>query len=228
MPTSLNFGAFNVRGINQNWEKKNLEEDAIRYGLDIVAVTETHIGGESNTFEQGQYVLYTVNGVESKNTHGTGILVKKGLNPSFQRVTERICTAHIKLTHTTLVFISTYAHTSEKAKANPELREDFYEAIESIISKLPNRYEVVLAGDFNAKTGSGYRDFRENMGSFGKGEINESGIRLPEACKRLDLIISNTLFNHKLCHRTTRTAPFREFNTHKGDKRRNPVRNRID
>ena len=70
MPTGLNFGAFNVRGVYQDWEKKDLVEDAKRYDLDISAITETHIGGESNTFEQGQYVLYTVNGEKSKNTHG--------------------------------------------------------------------------------------------------------------------------------------------------------------
>ena len=45
---------------------------------------------------------------------------------------------------------------------------------------------------------------------------------------KLDLYLTNTTFNHKLCHRTTWTAPYREFTKHSGEKRRNPVRNQID
>ena len=66
------------------------------------------------------------------------------------------------------------------------------------------------------------------MGKFGKGEANNSGIRLIETCQKLDLYLTNTTFNHKLCHRTTWTAPYREFTTHSGEKRRNPIRNQID
>ena len=70
-------------------EEKILVKDAIRYKLDIAAITETHIKGESNIYELGNYILYTVNEEESTKTHGTGILVKKELKPKFQKNLEK-------------------------------------------------------------------------------------------------------------------------------------------
>ena len=66
------------------------------------------------------------------------------------------------------------------------------------------------------------------MGKYGKGIINSSGKRLLETCKTNELILTNTLFQHKKSHRTTWTAPFRNFITRTGEERRNPVRNQID
>ena len=108
----------------------------------------------------------------------------------------------------TYFFLSLCTH-HRKVRENTELREDFYETLDTIGSRTPKRDEIVLADDFNAKTGSGYKEFKDNMGILGKGQINSSGRRLLEACRKTDLIITNTLFQHKICHRTTWTAPFR-------------------
>ena len=189
--------------------------------------SQRHINGESNTFSIGNYTLYTVNEEESKNTHRTGIIIRNDLKPSFQRITGRICTAEIQLKHCKLYFISVYAHKSKKAEKNPELRDEFYEILEGLISSIPNRDEILLAGDFNAKTGSGYEEFSENMDKFGKGELNNSGRYLLEMCRKTNMYLTNTTFNHKLCHRTTWTARFRKFKTWRGEERKNPVRNQI-
>ena len=121
-----------------------------------------------------------------------------------------------------------YAHTLEIAEQNPELREEFYDTLEGFISAILSRHEVILAGDFNAKTSSAYEDFSTVIGKFGKGKASNSGIRLLETCQKLNLYLTNTTFNHKLCHPTTWTALYREFITHSGEKRRNPIRNQID
>ena len=47
--------------------------------------------------------------------------------------------------------MSVYAHTLKVSEGNPELREEFYEAIETIIDKTPKRDAIILAGDFNHK-----------------------------------------------------------------------------
>ena len=65
------------------------------------------------------------------------------------------------------------------------MREEFYETIESIIDKTPKRDAIILAGDFNAKTDSGWNEFRENIGKYGKGLMNSSGRRLLEMCKKI-------------------------------------------
>ena len=193
--TSFNFGAFNVRGMRNEWEKECLKRDADKYKIDIAAITETHIKGESNIISLGEHILYTVNEIGSTNRHGTGILIKKSLNPKFKRLTGRTCVAEVEMRHTKLIFISVNAHTLEIAEQNPELREELYDTLEGFISVIPSRHEAILAGDFDAKTGSAYEDFSTVMGKFGKGEANNSGIRLLET-------------------RTTWTAPYRENSQH--------------
>ena len=57
---------------------------------------------------------------------------------------------------------------------------------------------LVIAGDFNAKTGSAYKDFKSEMGRFGKGEVNENGTELLEFCARNSLTLTNTIFQHQM------------------------------
>ena len=66
------------------------------------------------------------------------------------------------------------------------------------------------------------------IGNYGKGKMNSSGESLIELCTQKKLCITNTFFDHKLCHRSTWIAPMRNFTTHNGTERRNPIRNQID
>ena len=96
--------------------------------------------------------------------------------------------------------------------------------MESLIHCESTKTQIIIGGDFNAKTGSGYNDFPENIGKFGKGEINSNGSCLLEFCNRNGLFLTNTFFQHKLAHRVTWTCP-EKINK---NKRKNPIRNQID
>ena len=224
----INCGTLNVRGIKTDQERITLAKDATRYELHILSIPETHLTEDTleditvkdEKGETHSYVLYA--------TTKTGLLVKKELQPKIKKIDERICSATMNLKDHKLHYISAYAHTLEKSNKNPEDRENFYEALEATIEKTPERDLLIIGGDFNAKTGSGHTDFPSNMGKFGKGLINSSGKRLLETCQVNNLIITNTLFQHKKAHRTTWEAPYRKFTTRTGEQRRNPVRNQID
>ena len=85
---------------------------------------------------------------------------------------------------------------------------------------------VIIAGDFNAKTGNGYSLYHENMGRFGKGIINNNGYSLLEFSHRNNMVLTNTLFNHKMAHRATWECPEKQqTNKIKNDK---PKTNQID
>ena len=51
--------------------------------------------------------------------------------------------------------------------------------------------------------------------------------KLLEMCRKMHMV-TNITFKHKLCHRTTWTAPFRSFTTWNEKERKNPIRNQID
>ena len=226
----INIGTLNARGIKTDELKKTIAEDALKYDLDLLSISETHLNQEEDLLEDievkdnkgnhGTYVLFA--------TDKTGILIRKDLQPSLKKIIDRICIATTQLKENKLHVIAVYAHTLQRSEENNQLRDTFYETLENVIEKIPKRDVVVIAGDFNAKTGSGSMEFSENIGRYGKGIMNSSGRILLETCRKYDLILTNTLFQHKMCHRMTWTAPFRNFMTKDGEPRKNPVRNQID
>ena len=62
---------------------------------------------------------------------GTGFIA----HTTFKRISDRICAASINLVNHKLIVISAYAPTLEVSEANPELRELFYNQLDSTVSR---------------------------------------------------------------------------------------------
>ena len=233
---ALKIATFNIQGCKTNPQKiKTVVKDIEKYGIQIMAVVETHIEEMDLVEVKGEKKSYYVyqNGIASENKYtGVGIVIDKELPAVIDRITDRICTAEVDLGMLKkLVLIIAYAPTQVVSEKYPKVREQFYSDLSEITRKLNrNRHFVVTLGDFNAKTGSGYCKYSENMGRFGKGELNSNGAFLLEYAKEFDMFLTNTNFKHKMCHRTTWTAPVKieKHKHHDGTERKNPYRNQID
>ena len=228
----LNFGILNVRGCKTTFEKQILAEDAANYDIDILGISETHIKQEDfeeiTVYKNNKKVEYQLFYTGNNSNHGVGLLLKKDLKAKVKTVSERICVANFAFGGRNCTVISAYAHTLAVSESKPELRETFYQQLDKTLKNIPKRNVCVVVGDFNAKTGSGHELYPNNIGKFGKGFINSSGAILLEHLAKHEMVITNTLFQHKMCHRTTWTAPNRNFITHDGTPRKNPIRNQID
>ena len=135
----------------------------------------------------------------------------------------------IKRKNRNIVVISAYAPTLEISTKHPEKCELFYDELDALIQTVSARDLLVIAGDFKAKTGSAYKNNKTVMGRFGKGQLNDNGIELIDFCSRNELVLTNTVFQHKINHRTTWQSPATPNRKAKdGNSRRNPVRNQID
>ena len=222
----LNIGTLNVRGCNDQLKKSTLIEDCVKYQLDVLAITETHTTGSEELDRNRKYTIYTVN-EENNHHHGVGFVIKTSLNPTFKKISNRICKATIKQDDRKIHFIATYAHTLQTAERNPEKREEMYEILDTETKKIPNRDYCFILGDFNAKVGRNWWEYPDNLGKYGKGVKNNNGKYLLEYCANNDMIITNTMFKHNAAHITTWTAPYRDF-MQNGEPRRNPIRNQID
>ena len=235
----MKFGTMNVRGINSNEKKQQLAEDIFRYNVTVMAVQETHIPGQgseeiSTSDGRHKYQFYHT-GEDNNYHHGVGIIVNKNAfdSPQFQHISARICTMKAQM-HThgdgctrNLLFISAYAPNLARSKSNPDTREDFYNQLDKVIRENANRNVLVIGGDFNAKTGSAWREYPKNIGPYGKGEINDN---LLDTARKNELLLTNTTFYHQMAHRTTLVCPKR-INKHRdkdGNEWRNPYRNQID
>ena len=237
----INFGTLNTRGNQTKEEKYNIGEDAMNYKLHILGITETHnIKEQQETIKikrsdgKIQQYWYYNGGIEGENKYtGVGLIIDKSLKVLYiKRISDRICIAEIELSKEhKIIVINAYAPTLVVSEKNEEIRDQFYELLDQTYRKVnKSKNEVIVMGDFNAKTGSGFKEFPENIGRYGKGEINSSGRKLLEFARKNNLILTNTVFNHKLAHRTTWISPERinPHNHHDGTLRRNPYRNQID
>ena len=158
--------------------------------------------------------------------------MEASLNPRFKRITDRIAIACIKVNSQHAInIVVAYAPTLVRSEKNPTLREKFYEPPDEMIRKhKKDKHMLFLLGDMNAKTGSGHYEYPENIGKYGKGKLNNNGEFLLDLARDNKLILTNTLFPHRLAHRTTWTSNER-IKDHKhadGTNRRNPYRNQID
>ena len=62
---------------------------------------------------------------------------------------------------------------------------------------------MITIGDFNAKAGTGKNEYPENIRKYGKVRVNTNGRCLLEYPKEHGMILTNTMLNHKMSHRTT-------------------------
>ena len=162
---------------------------------------------EISTFDGKQrYMMYHSEG-KGKISAGTAMIVKKGTNMTFNAISDRLCVGRKKVNKNyTITVICAYAPTLPVSENNPKIREDFYEELEAIVRRVSNRDYLLTAGDFNAKTGRDWNDYPENIGKYGKGILNSNGKELLEFCNRQSLILTNTLFRHKMAHRATQRS----------------------
>ena len=118
---------------------------------------------------------------------------------------------------------SQYLHL--KCSVNHEIRENLYSKLGSILRNISNRHIVIIAGDFNVKTGREVKNkvYQAVIGKYGKGQVNTNGAHLLNFCCINNLKLVNTFFKHKLTNITTWTSP----ETPTGS-RRNSYRNQID
>ena len=75
------------------------------------------------------------------------------------------------------------------------------------MDKLPRRDLKILMGDLNAKVGADNTNRELVMGKHRGGVQKENGELLGEFCTFNDLVIGDTVFQHKRIHRTTWTSP---------------------
>ena len=62
---------------------------------------------------------------------------------------------------------------------------------------------TVLLRDFNAQVGRNRDRWYPSLGKFGVGKENSNGYRLLQFCRYNNLVITNTVFGHKMAHKLT-------------------------
>ena len=82
----LKIGTLNVQGCNEELKRKAIGEDAEKYRLHILGITETRIETEEIEDINNKYNIYH-NGITGKNKcTGVGIVIRKEIKAKFIRI----------------------------------------------------------------------------------------------------------------------------------------------
>ncbi|VDO67478.1 unnamed protein product, partial [Schistosoma margrebowiei] len=100
--------------------------------------------------------------------------------------------------------IQCYAPTND---SNDDIKDQFYERLQSVIEKCPRKDLTILMGDLNAKVGIENTGYEDIMGRHGLRERNENGERFANLCAFNKLAIGGKIFPHKRIHKATWISP---------------------
>ena len=77
---------------------------------------------------------------------------------------------------------------------NPEeVKEKFYDDLNTLIKSTPRHDKLTLLGDFNARVGKDYTTWSNVIRKNGVGKCNSNGLLLLQFCAKHGLLITNTL-----------------------------------
>ena len=173
--------------------------------IDIAILSETKKKGTGTECFLDYFHLWS--GVNKSERAATGIAIMINKNQrkyikNYNFISERIVTLTISMYRHETVIIGIYAPNND---ANAQTKDMFYQQLEGVLDRVKQHNEVILAGDFSARSGSKQDD--EVIGKYGESVTNTSGEMLIEFCKQYELKILNGYFAHKDIHKYTWERP---------------------
>jgi exonuclease III len=196
----MDIGIWNVRSLGS--KEPELIEEATKYRLDIVGVSETKFKGNgSRDLDKGWKLFYS--GLNDPFAHahaGVGILISPRMAEQVIEwipISERLAVLRIKIGSRNLALVQIYAPNDEK-EYNP-----FLEKVAEALETVPPTDSAMLIGDFNAHVGNDDQTWRGVIGRNGSSDFNHNGRLLLDFCACNGLSIMNTYFEHRDVHKYT-------------------------
>ena len=145
-----------------------------------------------------------ISGVRARERgkQGVGILIKNELwryVKECKEVSPRLMWVRMSLGSEKWVFVSAYG--PDMGSSSMGEREAFWEMLRECLSQFGAKEKIVVLGDLNARGGE--RQVDGITGMYGVPGENENGEWLVELCAERELVIGNTWFKKKLCHKYT-------------------------
>lgn len=243
---TLNIATWNIRTLLDSKNPASITiprrtalvaKEMAKYNIDVAGLQETHLKGFGKLEEKATgYTFYWSGSDSEENRHGVAIciktsLIKKGIVTEPTCLNNRLMSIEIIERKTKTAFICCYAPTEVDEDAK---KDDFYQKLEKLVQNLPNQYNILLVGDFNARIGQDFKQWPQTIGKHGPDKhMNNNGQRLLNFCTIQGLCIPITWFQQKNKRKTTWKHP-RSDSWHmidyiiiKTNKRQNVLRSRV-
>ncbi|VDP20023.1 unnamed protein product [Schistosoma margrebowiei] len=196
------------------WETRKISQirtEMRGYNSAIPGISETHwTQAGQKRLATGEMLLYSGH-EESNDPHTQGVAlmlskVARNVLVGCESHGSRIIKASFKTKKEGILMniIQCYAPTND---SNDDIKDQFYERLQSVIEKCPRKDLTILMGDLNAKVGIDITGYEDIMGRHGLGERNENGERFANLCAFNKLVIRGTMFPRKHIHKATWISP---------------------
>ena len=124
----------------------------------------------------------------------------------YHPVSSRLMTVRLRASPFNIIIIQVYAPTSSFDDSEVD---EFYRELQSLVDQTPKKDILVVLGDWNAKVGEDAKeDLGEVCGPSCNPETKDRGLRLLDFATYNNLVLANTLGNHK---------PYRSWTWHSPD-----------
>ena len=182
-----------------------------RYNIDIAALSETRFADTGDLTEHGTGYTYFWSGkkLTEPREAGVGFVIRTELVTRLETlpkgINDRLMTMRIPLIRNShLTLISAYAPTMTYSD---EGKEQFYLELSNTLDSMPKSDKLLILGDFKARVGNSLNTWPNVIGRHGIGKMNSNGLLLLSFCAEKGLIITNTLFEFPVIHKSTWMHP---------------------
>ncbi|VDO94057.1 unnamed protein product [Schistosoma margrebowiei] len=195
----------------ETWRTSQIATGMRRYNLAVLIISETqwtHAGKQR--LNTGEMLLYSRHKEENApHTQEVALMLSKEARNTlvgWKSHRSRIIKAPFKTKKEGVLMniIQCYAPTND---SNDDVKDQFYDRLQSIIEICTRKDLIILMGDLNAKVGIENTGYEDIMGRHGLGERKENGERFANLCAFNKLVRGSTIFPHKRIHKATWISP---------------------
>ena len=200
-------GAWNVQTMYETGRTAQVIREMQRYRLNILGLSEIRWTGAGKYRSPTGETIYYSGREDGLHRSGVGIVLDKNTNKSlmeWEPVDHRILRVRFFSRFSKLTIIQCYAPTEDSPEDD---KNEFYEKLQVVMSKVNKHDVLLLTGDFNAKVGSDNSGFEQHIGKHGLGTRNDNGGRFLDLAVENNLVIGGTVFRHKDIHKVTWNSP---------------------
>nr|VZI19409.1 unnamed protein product [Spirometra erinaceieuropaei] len=205
---TLGIGCWNVRTFLDPGSQSLTARSLYQYNVDVCCLSEVRLP-DSGSREikipgvESHFTLYHSGPRDSSGRHGVAIALSQQAELAllaWEPVNDRMAYVRLKGHFTNISIVAVYAPTSAAEQRD---KEAFYSQLQALVERLPRRDLLIVAGDWNGRTGPGDPTTSHLLGRFGLGSRCENGERLLNFADRNRLLVTNTCFQHRKKHLLT-------------------------
>ena len=202
----ITIATWNVSTLRTAGKVEELLHEMDRYKWSILGLCEMRLKKSGIIPTDGGHRVY-FNGKEDKHEQGVGFLVHKDIVKSVigcRPISSRLMTVLLRASLSTLPsFRYMHQHPADDSDV-----DEFYRELQSLVDPTPKQDILVVQGNWNAKVGEdAQEDWGEVCGPSCNPETNDRGLTLLDFAIYNNLVLANTLGNHKPSRRRTWHSP---------------------